>query len=115
MLKRIVTVACAMSLVGCATTKTNELTHNESGSFDGKTLVHTKYNDTPDFYAQTAANAQFGLIGAAKANSAGNSMIKKNGIQDPAIEVAQELAARYNLAPPVIPDYTGMEGDNIYG
>ncbi|MGY5452402.1 hypothetical protein ACVFI8_15895 [Agarivorans sp. MS3-6] len=45
-----------------------------------------------DFPAQTAANVQFGLLGLATAISNGNAMIVNNKVEDPALDIARELA-----------------------
>jgi hypothetical protein len=84
-------VFCALSLVACATTKTDELTGQEGDILQDKTLIYTIYGDTPDFYATTAANASFGLLGAGTAASSGNAIVERNGIDNPAEEIAQQL------------------------
>ncbi|UPW17657.1 hypothetical protein M0C34_15615 [Agarivorans sp. TSD2052] len=45
-----------------------------------------------DFPAQTAANVQFGLLGLATVISNGNAMIVNNKVEDPALDIARELA-----------------------
>src|SRR6478609_8366442 len=82
----------AVSAVGCSTIKTDELNSNESTGLKDKSLVFSKYNKLPDFPAQTAVNVQFGLLGLATANANGNSMIRNNHIEDPAIEISRKLA-----------------------
>ena len=64
----------------CTTIKTNELSNEESVSLKDKTLIYSKYQELPDFAAQTAVNVQFGLIGAATAISNGNKLIQNNEI-----------------------------------
>lgn len=81
-----------MSISACSMIKTNELTKNESTSLKGKTLIFTLYDTLPDFSATTAANVQFGLLGALAAIDNGNLMIANNKIKDPAVEVAKALA-----------------------
>lgn len=85
----------AMALLvgtGCSTIKTNALTSDELSRLEGKTLVLAKYNELPDFFAQTPVNVQFGLMGAAAAVANGNAIIRNNGIEDPALLISRQLA-----------------------
>jgi hypothetical protein len=87
-----VVLALAFTAVGCATVKQNELTTDEALTLKNKSVVSVKYNQLPDFAAQTAANVQFGLLGLASAISSGNSMIKNNKIEDPAISISKKIS-----------------------
>ncbi|MFO6423908.1 hypothetical protein [Motilimonas sp. KMU-193] len=78
---------------GCSTIKNDALTAEESAQLSQKTLVLSRYNELPDFPAQTALNVQFGLIGYASAVDSGNTIIANNNIADPAYSIAQKLAA----------------------
>lgn len=82
----------ALSVVGCSTVKTKELSSDASINLKNKSLVLSRYSTLPDFAAQTAVNVQFGLIGLATAISNGNAMIKNNHIEDPAFEIAKNIA-----------------------
>lgn len=77
---------------GCSTIKNDALTVEESAQLSQKTLVLSRYNELPDFPAQTALNVQFGLIGFATAVENGNTIIANNQIADPAYSIAQKLA-----------------------
>ncbi|GAD03164.1 hypothetical protein F9L16_09445 [Agarivorans sp. B2Z047] len=93
MLLRLIFAVVVLSLTACSTIKTKPLDANESLSLADKSLVYTRYSALPDFAAQTAANVQFGLLGLASAISSGNAMIVNNQIEDPALDIARELAS----------------------
>jgi hypothetical protein len=83
--------AAAMTVVlsGCVSAPTKSL---DSGStLQGKHVVVSHY-EKPDFSAMTPGKAVFGLIGAAAMISAGNTLVKTENIQDPAIEISEHLA-----------------------
>lgn len=90
--KHLVLAALCLTSIGCSSVKTKELVESDASHMKKKTLVCSRYEELPDFPAQTAVNVQFGLIGVATAISNGNSMIKKNEIEDPARSISQELA-----------------------
>lgn len=92
MIQRCLMVVGALSLVACATTKTDELAGQESELLQDKTLIYSIYRGAPDFHATTAKNAQFGLLGAGVAASSGNAIVERNHIENPAEEIAQQLA-----------------------
>lgn len=99
--KLLTATLLGLVLTGCAGIKTTELTMKDSVRLEGKTLAVSRYNELPSFAAQTAVNVQFGALGLASAQSSGNKMIKNNGIEDPALsiarEIAQGLAANYRV------------------
>ncbi|WP_079203817.1 hypothetical protein [Pseudomonas sp. CC6-YY-74] len=92
MLVRSLLAVVLVSLAGCSTVKPKELTGTEADQLQGKTLGYSRYSELPDFIAQTAVNVQFGLLGVAAAVSNGNSMIRDNKIEDPALGMAKQLA-----------------------
>jgi hypothetical protein len=92
-----VILSLMFTAVGCATVNKNELTADEALTLKGKSVVASKYNELPDFAAQTAANVQFGLLGLASAISSGNSMIKNNKIEDPAISISKKISDGLNV------------------
>ena len=77
---------------GCVRVKLDTLSDEESTELKGKTVVYTQYGELPDFPATTATNSQFAVMGAFAAISNGNSMIQKNEIEDPALELAKQLS-----------------------
>lgn len=87
-----IAISLLFTAVGCATVQKDELTTDEASLLKNKSVVVSKYNELPDFIAQTAANVQFGLLGLASAISSGNAMIKNNNIADPALTIANKLA-----------------------
>lgn len=95
-MKRIIQKAAiaviALLAVGCTTTKTNELDANESTNLADKSLTMSKYSEPPGFFAMTAANTQFALVGMATAQTYGDAMIENRNIEDPAIEISRRLA-----------------------
>jgi hypothetical protein len=92
MLVRFLLVAVLVPLVGCSAIKPKELAGADAGQLQGKTLGYARYSELPDFIAQTPVNVQFGLLGVATAISNGNSMIRDNKIEDPALDMAKQLA-----------------------
>jgi hypothetical protein len=92
MLMRSLLAVVLISLVGCSTVKQKELTGAEADQLQGKALGYSRYSELPDFIAQTPVNVQFGLLGVAAAVSNGNSMIRDNNIEDPALGMAKQLA-----------------------
>jgi hypothetical protein len=78
----------------------------------------------PDFAATTPARAAFGGLGAAMTINEGNKIIRENGVEDPALYIAQTLASdlqgRYKtrLSPkgaPVASDEVGELVKNANG
>jgi hypothetical protein len=95
-MKRLVcVVAVATTLAGCVSAPTK--TVGSTDMLKGKTIVLSEY-DKPDFVAQTAAKAEFGLFGVAAMIHAGNELVKSDNIADPSIavgeKIAQDLVAR---------------------
>jgi len=85
-------VAISLLSVGCSSVKTKVLAPDTATAFSGKNLVLSKYNELPDFPAQTAVNVQFGVVGVLTAISNGNAIIRRNNIQDPALGISRQLA-----------------------
>ncbi|SDR72489.1 hypothetical protein SAMN05216271_0179 [Halopseudomonas sabulinigri] len=88
----VLLVVTSLLSVGCSSVKTKVLAPNTAGAFSGKSLVLSKYNELPDFPAQTAVNVQFGVVGVLTAISNGNAIIRRNNIQDPALGISRQLA-----------------------
>jgi hypothetical protein len=81
--------ALAVVLSGCVSAPTKSL--EQGSTLQGKHVVVSHYAK-PDFAAMTAGKAAFGLIGGLAMVSAGNDLVKSEGIEDPAIEISQRLA-----------------------
>jgi hypothetical protein len=90
-----------MLLAGCASVKNTPLSTSEADRMVGKSLVAVAH-EKPSFTAGTAGKGMFAAFGAIAMISEGNEIVETNGIQDPAVQVGQEiassLAARYDLA-----------------
>lgn len=91
MFQRIAVLIAAVFATACTTVKHVPLSQEASMQLQGKTLALTHY-PTADFAAFTAGKAAFAVIGAVAMVSEGNSIVKENGIQDPAVELSQKLA-----------------------
>ncbi|MEH6567012.1 MAG: hypothetical protein V7756_16950 [Halopseudomonas sp.] len=88
----VLLVVASLFSVGCSSVKTKVLAPDTATAFSGKNLLLSKYNELPDFPAQTAVNVQFGLVGVLTAISNGNAIIRRNNIQDPAMGISRQLA-----------------------
>jgi hypothetical protein len=90
-----------MLLTGCAGTAHIPLSTNQADQISGKSLVVVTH-EKPSFGAATATKAMFGAFGALAMVSEGNDIVTTNAIEDPSLdigeEIAQSLATRYDLA-----------------
>lgn len=86
-------VALTLVLAGCAQLPpVQPLTAERAIRLQGQSIAAIKA-ETPDFAAMTAAKGGFGLIGALAAISEGNTLVKANGIEDPAVRISAALKA----------------------
>lgn len=88
---------CALALgvvllTGCVSTKIIPLDEAAIAARKGGTIVASE-RATPGFSAVTAGKAAFGLIGAAAMVSAGNEIVRTNGVADPALYISERLLA----------------------
>jgi len=90
MFARTVVFIAAVVLSGCTTINHIPLSQDASKQLQDKLVVRTTY-PTADFAAFTAGKAAFALIGAAAMIAEGNSIVRENNIQDPAIVIGQGL------------------------
>jgi hypothetical protein len=99
MLKKTVIIVFLIMLSACAT-KHVTISQQTGATLSGKVLQNSKY-EKPDFSAMTAGKALFGMIGAASMISAGNDIVEKNLVEDPAIYISEKiglaLSDKYNL------------------
>ena len=93
MFKRIAVIAAVVLVTGCTTIKHVPLSQEASTQLQGSTVALTIY-PTADFAAFTAGKAAFAVVGAVAMISEGNSIVKENGIQDPAVGISQKLAEK---------------------
>lgn len=87
------------TLAGCVSTNTVPLTSGAVGGsaasvVTGRTIAPVS-RQLPDFTAMTAGKATLGLLGTAAMISAGNDIVQKNGIADPAIAIRDALLADF--------------------
>jgi hypothetical protein len=98
MFRKLLVVTAAMT-AGCVSVQQIPMSASSAEVVQGKEIALSQ-RAKPDFTASTPAKAAFGMIGAAAMISEGNKIVKENGIEDPAVYIAQTLVAdlqgRYN-------------------
>jgi hypothetical protein len=99
MLRSIAAGIACLVLAGCVSTKTIPMKTDQLAKFQGGTIALAA-RPKPDFAAMTAGKAMFGMIGAAAMISAGNTIIKENEVEDPAIGIGQELIKNFQEVHP---------------
>jgi hypothetical protein len=77
---------------GCVSTRIVPVDQTALAHLNGGTVTIIP-REKPDFMAMTAGKAAFALIGAAAMLAAGNDIVKKNEVEDPANYIAQHLVA----------------------
>ena len=78
-------------VTGCVSVPpTKHIDNDGAAALRGKTVASTT-RPRADFVAMTAGKATFALVGALAMISAGNAIVKENGIEDPVPHMAQEL------------------------
>ena len=78
-------------LPACVSTKTVKADMPALQQAGHQTVIVSK-RELPSFGAVTAGKAGFGLIGAAAIISAGNTIVRENQIEDPAVAIADGLS-----------------------
>lgn len=91
MLKKILSIATLVVLAGCVSTKNIPIDHSKVSLTKPEKILSSK-RVKPNFSAMTAGKAAFGLFGAAAMISAGNDIIEKNKVEDPAYYISSELS-----------------------
>lgn len=84
------------SLASCVSTKNVPLNAENANSLKNKKLVIVR-SEKPDFAAMTYGNMMIaaftgGILGYVKVTKDGNKIVKENSIEDPSIEMTQNLA-----------------------
>lgn len=97
MMRVVVLVVSVLTLTGCVSTKVVPIQQERMANLQGSTITVTT-REKPSFGATTAGKASFGLLGAAAMISAGNEIVKKNAVEDPAVAIATELASGFASA-----------------
>ena len=94
-MKKIVTMSMSIILsfmfLGCAPFQRVPLSKDAEVKVKGKTCEISRYEKI-DFHASTAAKAALGPLFAGLSTSAGNEIVAKNNIEDPAYYISQEIA-----------------------
>ena len=93
MFKKTLTIIILLTMiVGCASIRHVPLSQEIAVTLSGRVLQNTTY-EKPDFCAMTADKAMClgGIIGALASINAGNNIIEKNSVEDPAIYISEKL------------------------
>jgi hypothetical protein len=100
MRKVLAPVAAAALAAGCVSVQQIPMDASSAQTLRGKEVALAE-RKAPDFTAMTADKAAFGMIGAVAMTSAGNELVKRHGIEDPAVHIGETLAAelgsRYSI------------------
>lgn len=88
-------VSATLIMSGCATVKTMPLSATAKTSLQNQ-MATISATPKASFSAMTALNVQFGLMGALVALEKGNRLIKENAVEDPALQIAKNLAQDLN-------------------
>lgn len=78
-------------LSGCVSTKNLQISQQTLKQLNPNNVALTT-REKPNFSAITAGKAMFALVGAAAMIAAGNEIVEKNNIEDPASYIQSELA-----------------------
>jgi hypothetical protein len=81
-----------LSLTGCGTSPPNILSTQDLTKLKEKSLVVSTPATRPDFIAFTPGKAAFSLLGDVFMRNEGNRIVNENGVSDPAIGIARDLA-----------------------
>lgn len=92
MSKTVLVLLGALVLTGCVSTKNIQADATGLRSGEYRTITVTS-RESPSFSAMTAGKAGFGLLGAAAMISAGNTIVRENDVEDPAVYIGRELSA----------------------
>ncbi|WP_207062984.1 hypothetical protein [Motiliproteus sp. SC1-56] len=92
MIKNVVLLVAALTLVGCAGTQNIAMQPDSFAANKPKTIT-TATREKPSFSAMTASKGAFALVGAIASISAGNDLIEQNQVEDPAVYIGDALAS----------------------
>jgi len=95
-------MAAASSLlllvVACGTSSPQGLGAPSKDKLQGQTLVVANTSKQADFRSFTPGKAAFSLLGDVAMVSEGNRIATQNGLADPSVAIARELAQEFNAA-----------------
>lgn len=116
MIRKLALTAAVISLVGCASVEHKPISNDALAKLDGKAIATSRYA-VPDFTAFTAGKAAFAMLGAAAMISEGNSIVKENGIEDPAGLVSDGLLNKLTTAKAAkaVPATGALKSDDVAG
>jgi hypothetical protein len=96
---RLVVVVAAVITASCVSVQQIPMNASTADAIKDREVALSE-RSKPDFAAMSPTHGLFGAIGAAASISGGNDLVKKHAIEDPAVYIAQTLAAdlqsRYN-------------------
>lgn len=91
-MKKIVLLTILIAVIsGCASLNKQAIDSKTMMELKTQTIALT-VRKKPDFSAMTAGKAMFAVLGAVAMISAGNDIVQKNNVSDPANTIAMELA-----------------------
>ena len=102
MMLRLVTGMVGALVCTGALAQTIPLKDEDLAKYAGRKVSATAY-PPPSFGNLKPTNAVFGLFGALASVSAGNALVKANGIEDPAFSIGRKLASQLALRAGAIP------------
>ena len=91
--KKLFSLLAILGITGCVSVKQIPMTTATANQIKNKQISITK-RAMPDFAATTPGKAVFGAIGGAAMISAGNEIISKNNIEDPANYISEKLTSK---------------------
>ncbi len=91
---RVLLLVCWMLVSGCVSVRHVALPERETSRLADRTVQRSAY-PKPDFAAFTAGKAMVGIIGAGLMISSGNQIISENAVDDPATQIARQLAQAF--------------------
>ncbi|SAK40073.1 hypothetical protein AWB80_00164 [Caballeronia pedi] len=86
-------ILVSIALTGCVSVDQKPLPKESIATLTNKRVDYTEY-EKPGFTAMTPGKAMFGALGAVVMMSAGNSIVKENGIEDPSLSISRQLMDR---------------------
>lgn len=94
--KALFIVLAGLTMVGCVSVNHIPMTPDAITSINNKEVVTGK-REKPNFAAMTAGKAMFAMVGAAAMISAGNEIVAKNNVQDPATYISEKLSTALSM------------------
>lgn len=89
--KLLITITC-LSMVGCASVESHiPMTPEVANTVKGREVATAK-REKPNFFAFTSGKGAFGPLGVLAAFPAGNEIVVKNNVEDPAVYIGEKLS-----------------------